>query len=427
MLRKLLARSLVVLASLTLTVMWWISKSDGLGVAAAQEAKKPGENRPMILNKPPIRKIFDPYPTPHGVALDVDRGEVFVTNDNRVGGRSILVYPAEFDPALSSRVMEPKRRIAGPKTGLGAICGITISPEFKELFTVNNDGGDNMSTFPFEANGNMPPSRELNVPHGAWGLFMDRKYDEMYVTVEHVNRVSVYKRTATGDEDPLRFIQGPKTMLADPHGIYVDNEKNEVYVVSHGHYRETKVGEEYQLFGDGKLAKMRGSQASPGIVEPLAPSTGRFIPASITVYPRTAKGDVAPLRTIGGAQTKMNLPLGIHMDTVTGQIVVANSGDNSVLFFDRNATGDVAPVRILRGTATELKGPSGVFVDQKRNELWVTSWDGHTITVFPRTVQGNVAPVRVVRTAPKDAAATGFGNPGTLAYDPKRKEILVPN
>ena len=123
----------------------------------------------------------------------------------------------------------------------------------------------------------------------------------------------------------------------------------------------------------------------------------------------------------------MNLPLGIHLDTVTGQIVVANSGDNSVLFFDKNAHGDVAPVRILRGTATELKGPSGVFVDQKRNELWVTSWDGHTITVFPRTVQGNVAPVRVVRTAPKDAAATGFGNPGTLAYDPKRKEILVPN
>ncbi len=424
--RKSLTPRTILLATIALAALLWISRSIGPGIASAQEAKT-GESRPMILNKPPIRKIFDPNPTPHGVALDMDRGEVFVTNDNRVGGRSILVYPAEFDPAMSDKIMEPKRRISGPKTNLGSICGITLSPEFHEMFTVNNDGGDNMTAFPYEANGNVAPSRELNVPHGAWGAFLETKRDEMFISVEHVNKITVYKRTATGDDDPLRFIQGPKTMLADPHGIYVDSDRNEIYVANHGHYRETKVGEGYQLFGDGKLAKVRGSQASPGIVEPLTPSTGRFIPASITVYPRTANGNVAPIRTIGGSKSGMNLPLGIHLDPVSGQIVVANSGDQSVLFFDRNANGDVAPVRVIKGPATEMKDPSAVFVDTKRNELWVTNWGGHTINVYARTAQGNAAPVRVVRTAAKNAASTGFGNPGTLAYDPKRKEILVPN
>ena len=427
MLKKLAAPSLMILASMALTVMLWNGEGGGLGVAVAQENTTAVENRPMILDKPPIRKIYDPNPTFNGIAMDVERGEVFVTNDNRVGGRSVLIYRAEFDPAMSDRVMEPLRRISGNRTGLGAICGIAVSPKFREMFNVNNDGSDTMMVHPYEANGNMPPSRELNVPHGAWGLFMEEEHDELFVTVEHVNRVDVYRRTATGDDEPLRFLQGPQTMLADPHGLYVDPERNEIYVASHGHYRETKVGEAYQLQGEGRLARNRGSHVHPGIVEQLAPSTGKFIPAAITVYSRTAQGNVPPLGTIGGSRTQLNLPLGIHMDPVSNQIVVANSGDNSVLFFDRNANGNVAPVRILRGSATNLKGVSGVFVDPKRNEMWITSWDNHTITVFPRTVQGNVVPVRVVRSAPEGASATGFGNPGTLAFDPNRKQILVPN
>ena len=28
-------------------------------------------------------------------------------------------------------------------------------------------------------------------------------------------------------EDAIRYIQGPKTQLADPHGIYVDAGRNE--------------------------------------------------------------------------------------------------------------------------------------------------------------------------------------------------------
>ena len=108
-------------------------------------------------------------------------------------------------------------------------------------------------------------------------------------------------------------------------------------------------------------------------------------------------------------------------------MVVANTGDDSVLFFDRNSTGDVAPVRVLQGTATKLKGPVGVSIDAKHNELWVASWDNHIAAVFPRTAQGNVAPLRVIRTAAEGAPLASMGRIGAVAYDSKRKEILAPN
>ena len=50
---------------------------------------------------------------------------------------------------------------------------------------------------------------------------------------------------------------------------------------------------------------------------------------------------------------------------MSGEIVVANTGDDSVLFFARNAAGDVAPVGVLQGPDTKLKGPVGVSIDGK--------------------------------------------------------------
>src|SRR5262249_60866373 len=127
--------------------------------------------------------------------------------------------------------------------------------------------------------------------------------------------------------DSLRYIQGPKTGLADPHGIYVDSESNEIFVTNHGHWRETKPGEGGTLFW-GKRAMVRGTRAGG---TPPVPSTGKFLPASITIYSRTASGDVAPLRTIHGPNTKLNWPLEIYLDTVNGHELRANSGSLSIL------------------------------------------------------------------------------------------------
>ena len=70
---------------------------------------------------------------------------------------------------------------------------------------------------------------------------------------------------------------------------------------------------------------------------------------------------------------------------------------------------------------------AGLFVDTKNDEIWATSPELHVATVYKRTAQGNAAPVRSVRGAPDGTPAPGIGNPGGIAYDPMREQILVPN
>ncbi len=396
----------------------WITV--GFWVVAQEEAQSSGEKRPLVFEKAPVRIIQDPYPTFNGIGMDVERGEVIMTDDNRA---SVLAYGSQFNP--TDRPNEPRRIIEGLRTHLGYVCSLTISPEANEIYTVDNDWKDNMAVYPLDADGEVAPLRELNVDHGAWGIFLDHKNDELVITIEHINKVSVYRRTADSDEEPLRFIQGPNTGLADPHGILVDSENNEIFVANHGnwHKEETDKNAGTLFFGQRTKSALGSDRTrSPG------PSTGKFLLPSITVYSRMAEGDAVPLRTIQGSKTGLNWPNGIYPDPVSGQIVVANSGDDSILFFDRKADGNAAPVRVIKGPATGLDGPSGVSIDTKRHELWVTNWNNHTATVYPRTAEGDVAPLRTIRSAPANAArGTGFGNPGHVEFDPTRKEILVPN
>lgn len=409
---------LILFAALAGVLMMSVLMRAGQATKPAQTTK-PQENRPRIVElKAPLRVIGDPFPVFSGVTMDPESDEVVMADENRA---AIVTYASQIQN--TDKVMEPRREIRGPETLVDRVCSVTISPEFQEIFTVNKDIGDNMLVFPLSAKGNLAPSRELTTDHGAWGVFLDRKNDEIYITTHHYNKVAAYSRKATGDDNELRYIQGPKTGIASPEGVYVNSENDEIYVANHGHWRQTETGEGYA--GRGRRAEKPGGPKGP--VLPLVPSTGKFLPASITIHSRTASGDAAPLRTIQGPKTRLNWPAGVHFDTVSGQIAVANSSDNSILFFDRKADGDVAPVRVIKGPATGLANPTNLFVDTNRNEIWVTNWEDHSATVYPRTAEGNVAPIRVIRSAPRGSATTGLGGPSDIAYDPKRKEILVPN
>jgi len=395
------------------------------GKSLAQQASKATAARtPIVLNTKPVRVVADSAPVLSGIAIDMKRDEVFMTNDKESAEPSVMVYPTQFQS--TDRVMEPKRRLAGPKTNLALPCGVAVSPEFQEMFAVSGDGQD-INIFPLTAEGNSAPAREIHVPHASGGVSFDIKHDEIYITTEHANRISVYSRKANGDDDPLRIIQGPNAGLADPHGIYVDADRNEILITNHGNWRKTRTGEAFALHGDSKFAYMRGSFSHPGVVEPLGPSTGKFMPPSVMVFSRAANGDVPPLRTIQGPRTRLNVAVGITRDPDSGEIIVANSGDNSILFFDPNANGDVPPLRVLAGSATELKGATGVAIDTRHNELWVTSWENHMAAVFPRKAQGNIAPLRVIHSAPKNSPLATMGRLGAVAFDPKRQEILAPN
>ena len=117
----------------------------------------------------------------------------------------------------------------------------------------------------------------------------------------------------------------------------------------------------------------------------------------------------------------------VFVDTVHNELFVANSGASSILVFNRTANGDVAPIRKIQGPATGLKKPVGLFVDIKNDELWATNPEEHTATVYKRTAAGNAPPIRILHGAPEGTPAPGIGNPGGIAYDPTREQLLVPN
>jgi DNA-binding beta-propeller fold protein YncE len=243
----------------------------------------------------------------------------------------------------------------------------------------------------------MKPQRELYTPHGTFGISVDEDAQEMYMTVQHDNSVVSYPKLASGDDKPKREIVGPKTQMEDPHGVAVDYKNKLLFVSNHGNSIIT------------------------------ATESGKFEPASITVYPLQAQGDVAPLRIIEGPKTRLNWPANMWVDGTRGELYVANDGDDSLLVFKTSDHGDVAPTRMLKGPKTNISKPTGVFLDEKNNEVWVANMGNHAAVVFNRTATGDVAPKRMIRSAPLGKPALAIGNPGAVAYDSKRDEILVPN
>jgi DNA-binding beta-propeller fold protein YncE len=362
---------------------------------------------------PPTRVVSDPYPTLHSVVVDAEHDRVFVSDPNRHALWS-------YDRLAASKGQEPVTpltSIRGPATGMMFIAAVTVDPKAQEIYTVDNDIGDRLMVFPYDANGNVKPKRVLSVPHQAWGVSLNQARDEIAVTVEAPREIVIYKRLASGTDAPLRMIRGPKTGLGDPHGVFFDGKNNELVVANHGNQngRQTAPGD--------VATRRRGAPATE--TEPLV--GGRFDPPSITVYQGDAKGDVPPLRRIQGAKTGLNWPMALNVNVEHDEIAIANSGDSSVRIFGRSDEGDVAPLRVIKGPRTGIHGPMGVTFDVKNDELWVANYGDHTALVFARTASGDVAPKRVVRNAPGGSPTVGFGNPGAVAYDSKRDEILVPN
>ena len=334
-----------------------------------------GGDASEVGNIAPIRTIYDRYPTFAGVAIDpVNKIAVF-TDDNT---QSVLIYDSD-------------------------------TPGDSEHIT---DFRNNMLVFSYQQSGDAAPLRELEVDHGGWGMYLDHQnYNELFFTIQHLNKIAVYRPNAQGKEEPHRFIQGPKTGMSDPHGIFVDTVNDEIVVTNHhsSHQIET------------------GVHAATLNFRHMLQSTGRFKLASITVYSRTAEGDTAPLRTIQGPKTGLNLPLGVVVDPERDVILVANDQTHSILAFSRTAQGDVAPLYAIEGPATELKNPGALQIDRENNELWVTNWGDHSVTIYARDARGNVAPLRTIRSASRGEPLAGLGRPAAIAWDSRRDELLVPN
>lgn len=164
------------------------------------------------------------------------------------------------------------------------------------------------------------------------GLAYDDLHDEIIVPVALSGAVLVFRGGATGDEPPLRIIQGSKTGMIRPQTVEVDPVNNEIVA---------------------------------------ADSSSR----AILVYDRLANGDVEPKRRIGGDKTLFRDIIGIAVDAKSNLILASTrstDGFSGILMFDRTANGNVAPVRKIGGPMT---GALGAFrqlkVDAERGMVYL--------------------------------------------------------
>ncbi len=349
----------------------------------------------------PARLVRDPWPTFHSVAVDPINNRVVFTDSNRHG---IWSYDRTAGSLTSIEPERPISGVRGPATGMMFVASVAVDPARREIYSVDNDIGDRLMAFSYDQTGNARPIRSLHVPHQAWGIGLSDKRDEVAISVENARTIVVYKRGAKDEDKPIRRLRGLKTGLGDPHGVQFDDLHGELVVVNHGN-----------------------QSWRPRDEESAMPLGGRWNPPSITTFNADANGNTAPLRTIVGEQTQLDWPMGVSLDVERGEMAVANNGDSSILVFKRDASGNTAPIRVIKGGKTGIVGPMNVAFDTKNGELWVSNYGDHTGLVFARDASGNVAPKRILRNAPAGAPTSGFGNPGAVAYDTKRGEIIVPN
>ena len=349
----------------------------------------------VVLERPPVRSIRDSFPTYSAVAVDSKNKEIVLQDENLF---QIMVYDRMANTPAKATMTEPKRVISGPETKMEFNCDLYVDPQSGDIYSINNDTLDSMVVFSRNAKGNVKPDRILHTPHGTYGIAVDEAAQEVFLTVQHENSVVVYRKGAQGEEKPLRVLEGAHVRLADPHGIALDTKNKLMFVANQGSW------------------KMRKS-----------PGSGKFVPPSINVYPLEAKGDTAPLRVIEGPNTQLNWPAHLYMDERHGELYVANDAGDAILVYREPDNGDVAPTRILKGSKTQIKNPTGVFVDMENDELVVANMGNHRATVYPRTAAGDMPPLRAIRSGPEGVPALQIGNPGAVAFDTKREQIIVPN
>ena len=379
------------------------------GVSRAASNLEDTSQTTIALDRPPLRTIRDRSPTFSAVAVDVKNNEIILQDENLF---QIMVYDRTTNTPPTARLSEPKRIIGGLNTKMEFNCGLYVDSTTGDIYSVNNDTIDTMVVFSRNARGNVRPDRELSTPHRTYGITVDEGDEELFLTVQDPPMVVVYHKYAEGEAEPIRVLRGNRTGLADAHGIGLDTKNGWMFVANYG---------SSGVYADG------GGNFIGGRNDAMIPGSGTFKLPSITVFPIKASGDTPALRTIQGPSTRLNWPGHIYVDQEHGELFVANDADDSILVFRVTDSEDVAPTRILKGPRTQLKNPTGIFVDTVNDELVVSNMGNHRATVYARTAHGNTPPIRTIRAGAEDKPALMIGNPGSVAYDTTREEILVPN
>ena len=179
-------------------------------------------------------------------------------------------------------------------------------------------------------------------------------------------QIAVFARLANGNAQTVRRIEGQNTHLNRPiHSIFYDEIHDELVV-------------------------------------PIAPSQ------AILTFRGGADGEEAPIRIIQGPKTELIFPDVCTSDPVHNEIFVPTlnaAGHWMIHVFDRTANGDVAPIRKLGGPDSEVGGYGIPSIATDHDLLLTNGGRGGGVRIFNRTASGNAKPLRIVTGGPRSGTA----------------------
>ena len=164
------------------------------------------------------------------------------------------------------------------------------------------------------------------------GIAYDSTNDEIIAPNPLAAAVVIFRGGATGEEAPIRTIQGARSGLSRPETVAVDEKNNEIFVGDPGDRR-------------------------------------------VLVYARDADGDARPLRTIQGPKTKLLQVVGIAVDPNRDVLVVSTysrlpGGVTGLLIFGRTDQGDVAPRRVIAGPRSGITRLRQIALDPETGKIY---------------------------------------------------------
>jgi hypothetical protein len=258
----------------------------------------------------------------------------------------------------------PSVTIAGPHTTLGAPVALAVD-KTGQIYAAN-DSGNQVLIFPPNANGDVTPQvlGGSNVPIKATeGVAIDAT-GQIYVSDFSTNAIYVFPKGATGNTAPIRTIVGANTQLISPTSMAFDHAGN--VVVANSPFDGKKPILKFSATANGNVAPISyigGANTQLFAANSVSlDATGRIIvPAynsnSLLIFKAGAHGNAAPVVTISGPLTTLTMVTSAGVDP-KGEIFAANddfgTSTYSLVVFPSTANGNVAPIRTIVGSNTTL-------------------------------------------------------------------------
>jgi DNA-binding beta-propeller fold protein YncE len=132
----------------------------------------------------------------------------------------------------------PLRVIQGPKTQFNWPTGLAVDEQRGELY-VANDMGNSLLVFNVTDSGDVAPKRVIKGPKtnlaNPTGVWVDTKNNEVWAANFMNHSATVYPLTASGDVAPLRIIRSgpidePSLGIGNPHPVAYDSKREQILV-----------------------------------------------------------------------------------------------------------------------------------------------------------------------------------------------------